>query len=54
MKFGNDFDFANDLMVELLQVFCWDPILLVDSTCYLMNFLAAQKVTSNPKARDIA
>jgi hypothetical protein len=37
MKFGNDFDFANDLMVELLQVFCWDPILLVDSTSYLTN-----------------
>ena len=54
MKFGNDFDFANDLMVEFLQVFCWDPILLVDSTSYLMNFIAAQKVTPTPKARDRA
>jgi hypothetical protein len=54
MKFGNDFDCANDLTVELLQVFCWDPLLLVDSTSYLMNFIAAQKVTPHPKARDIA
>ncbi len=54
MKCGNDFDCANDLTVELLQVFCRDPILLVDSTSYLMNFIAAQKVTPHPKARDIA
>src|SRR5258706_11603177 len=41
-------------MVELLQVFRWDPILVVDRTSYLMDFIAAQKVAANLQARDIA
>jgi hypothetical protein len=41
-------------MVELLQVFRWDPIFLVDRTSYLMDLIAVQKVAANSKACDIA
>jgi hypothetical protein len=53
MKLGNHFNLANNIAVELFQLLCWNPVLLVESTAHVVNFIATKKVRPDLKARDI-
>lgn len=54
MKFGNHLDRADDVPIELLEIRCWYPILLVKRTPYLMNSVETKKACPDVKARHIA
>lgn len=52
MKLGYYCDLVNNVMVEVLQVLSWYPILLVDSTSYLVNFIVIKTSSSEPIGRN--
>src|SRR2546421_1640830 len=53
MKLSYYFDFANNIPVELFSILCWYPILLVENSSNLMDFVVTEKARANPKACDI-
>src|SRR5947209_2725308 len=53
MKLSYYFDFANNITVELFSILCWYPILLVENSSNLMDFIVTEKARANPKACDV-
>jgi orotidine-5'-phosphate decarboxylase len=54
MKFSDHFDLADNILIELLQILCGYPILLMDCASDLLNIIAAKKVFADAKACDIS
>src|SRR5713101_2957390 len=53
LKLGNHFDFADDVAVELVELFSWYPVFLVCTTADGHGIITIQKRLSYTKARHI-